>query len=173
MSVIETVRSLLAVRSFRADPISSDAVRDIVEAGHLTASAMNRQPWHFIVVDDPATLREMGRLAKTGPYIAGAQLAIAVAIEREAAWAESDASRAIQSMMLVAWDQGIASNWVGFRGLDEVGALLGVPETHELLAVVPLGYPVEEIGKGQKRRKPIGEVVSRGRFGVPYPEKTS
>lgn len=166
--MIEVVRTVLAVRSFKSGPISSDAVDSIVAAAHLTGSSMNRQPWHFIVVDDVETLKEMGRLAKTGPYIAGAPLAVAIAIERASKWAVSDASRAIQSMTLVAWDQGIASNWVGFRGLDAIGTLLGVPESHELLAVVPFGYPAEEIGRGRKRRKPIGEVVSRGRFGVPY-----
>jgi nitroreductase len=43
---------------------------------------MNRQPWLFIVVDDRQTLRDVGRLATTGPYIAEAGMAVAVAIER-------------------------------------------------------------------------------------------
>ena len=41
---------------------------------------MNGQPWHFVVVDDHATLQRMGNLAQTGPYIAQAPLAIVVAV---------------------------------------------------------------------------------------------
>ena len=87
---------------------------------------MNRQPWHFIVVRDRETLRKLGASASSGPYIAQAPLAIVVATDRSR-FAVSDASRAIQSMMLAAWADGVGSNWVGFGGLDGVKALLGIP----------------------------------------------
>ena len=108
-----------------------------------------------------------GALAKTGPYIAQAALAIAVAIEKTP-YAVSDASRAIQSMMLCAWSAGVGSNWVGFSGLDQVNSLLGVPANLEILAIVPLGYPAEAIGRGNKKRKPLAEVAFKERFGVPF-----
>jgi nitroreductase len=71
-------------------------------------------------------------------------------------------------MMLVALSAGIGSNWVGFRGLDEVGTLLGIPSDLEVLAIVPFGYPDQIVGRGKKQRKPIGEVVSCERFGQPF-----
>ena len=54
----------------------------------------------------------------------------------------SDASRAIQSMILTAWDEGVGSNWVGFFGLEQVNPLLNVPAGLEVLAILPFGYPV-------------------------------
>jgi nitroreductase len=168
MSVFDTIRTVLAVRSYRPDPIPEDAIRRIVEAARMSASARNRQPWHFIVVDDAKILAEIGGLSKTGPYIAGAPLAVVVAVERESRWAIADASRAIQSMVLTAWDQGIGSNWVGFGGMEEIGSLLDVPASLDVFAVIPFGYPIEAIGKGEKERKPLGEVVSHGRFGLPF-----
>lgn len=167
MEVFEAVRTLLAVRSYQDKPIPEEVVRRIVESAHLTASSMNGQPWHFVVIQDRDTLRQIGALARTGPYVAQAPLAIAVAVDRTR-FAVSDGSRAIQSMMLTAWAEGVASNWVGFMGPDEVKPLLGIPDDVDLLAIIPFGYPAQSVGKGKKKRKPFGEVVNRERFGQPF-----
>lgn len=167
MDAFEAVRTVLATRQFRDTPIPNDVVREIVEAGRLTASASNKQPWHFIVVEKRDTLNQLGQLAKTGPYIPQAPLAIVVAINSSPI-AVSDASRAIQSMILTAWSRGVASNWVGFHGLDAVKPLLGIPANLDVLAIVPFGYPAKAAGVGKKQRKPLGEVVSRERFEQPY-----
>src|SRR5436190_4361206 len=105
MEVFDAVRTVLAVRQFEEKPVPEPIVQQIVEAGHLSASSMNGQPWHFIVVQDKETLRQIGALAPTGPYIAQAPLAIVVATD-PSPFAVSDASRAIQAMILTAWAQG-------------------------------------------------------------------
>lgn len=167
MEVFEAVRTVLAVREYQEKAVSPDIVRRIVDAGRLSGSSMNRQPWQFVVVDDRETLRRLGALARTGPYIAQAPLAIVVAIERTK-FSVSDASRAIQSMILTAWSEGIVSNWVGFFELDGAKRLLGIPDDLDVLAIVPFGYPVRVVGKGKKQRKPLNEVAHRGRFGQPF-----
>ena len=126
MEAFEAIRTLLAVRRYLDRPVPEAIVRKIVEAGRLTGSAMNLQPWQFIVVQDRETLRRLGALARSGPYVAEAPLAIVVAVEKTG-YAVSDASRAIHSMLLVAWSEGVGSNWVGFGGLEKVNALLGIP----------------------------------------------
>jgi nitroreductase len=167
MEVFESVRTVLAVRSYQNKPVPPDFVRRIVEAGRLTGSAMNGQPWHFIVVEDRDTLRQLGALARSGPYVAQAPLSIVVAVEKTR-FSVSDASRAIQSMVLTAWSEGVGSNWVGFMGLDEVKSLLSIPDELDVLAIVPFGYPAQAVGKGKKQRKPLSEVAHRGRFGQPF-----
>lgn len=167
MDVFEAVRTVLAVRQYQDTPVPPEVVRRIVDAGHLTGSAKNAQPWHFVVVQDRETLRQLGALARTGQYTAQAPLAIVVVIEKTP-FAVSDASRAIQSMLLTAWADGVGSNWVGFQGLTEVKALLGIPEELDLLAILPFGYPTQSIGQGKKRRKPLSEVAHSERFGQPY-----
>ena len=74
MEVFEAVRTVLAVRQYQDKPIPPEIMRRIVEAAHLSASSMNRQPWHFIAVDDRDILRQLGSIAQTGPYIAQAPL---------------------------------------------------------------------------------------------------
>ena len=85
----------------------------------------------------------------TGPYVADAALAIVVAVEKASPFAVSDASRAVQSMILTAWADGVGSKWAGFGGLEEVGALVGVPAELDVLAVIPFGYP--SIGSDEVR----------------------
>jgi nitroreductase len=167
MEVFDAVRTVLAVRQFQEKPVPEPLVHQIVEAGHLTASSRNGQPWHFIVVENKETLRKLGALVLTGPYIAQAPLAIVVGMEHSP-YAVSDASRAIQSMILTAWAQGVGSNWAGFENLSQVNAVLGVPQDIEILAIVPFGYPVAEVGKGQKKRKPLSEVAHRERWNQPF-----
>jgi nitroreductase len=148
MEVFEAIRTLLAVGQYRDRPVSAAVVRRIVEAGRLTGSAKNAQPWHFVVVENRETLKKLGALARSGPYTAQAALAITVAIDRTP-FAVSDASRAIHAMLLMAWSEGVGSNWVGFGGMDEVKTLLQIPPELDLLAVLPFGYPAKTLKRGK------------------------
>jgi nitroreductase len=164
--VYEAVRTVMAVREYQDEELPQDALRRVVEAAHLTASASNAQPWHFILVRERDGLRKLGSLIRTGPYVAGAAAAVIVAYEKKNSLAVSDASRAIQSMVLTAWGDGVGSNWAGWAGMENVRKEFGLPEAYDVLAVVPLGYPKRKI-IGKKRRKPFDEVVSAERFGTP------
>jgi nitroreductase len=166
MDVFEAIRTMLAVRRYQDKPIPEATVGRIVEAGRLTGSAKNLQPWHFVVVQDREALRRLGALARTGAHVAQAPLAVVVAVDKSP-FAVSDASRAIQSMLLAGWADGVGSNWVGFGGMDEVKALLHIPAQLDVLAILPFGYPVGVVGLGKKRRKSLGEVAHRERYGRP------
>jgi nitroreductase len=155
----------LAIREYEDRAISEEVMRRIVEAGRLTASARNGQPWHFVVVRDRERLRKLGSLIRTGPYTAGAAAAVIVAYEKNP-YALSDASRAVQSMILTAWADGVGSNWTGFMGMETVRQEFGVPDTYDVLAVLPFGYPKRKV-IGKKKRKPFHEVVSAETFGKP------
>ncbi len=167
MEVFEAVRTVLAVRSYAEKPVPADIVRRLLQAGRLTGSSMNGQPWQFIVVENRDTLRQLGRLVRSGPYIAQAALAIVVAIERTR-YAVSDASRAIQSMILTAWSEEVSSNWVGFLAPAEVKPVLGIPDDLDVLAILPFGYPAHALGLGRKQRKPLSKVAHRERYKQPF-----
>ncbi len=163
MEVYDAVRTVLAVRQFEEKSIPTEIVHEIVQAAHLTASSINGQPWHFVVIEDKEMLHKLGSLANTGPYIAQAPLAIVACME-SSPYAVADISRAIQSMVLTAWSHGIGSNWVGFENLSQINPVLGIPEEIKIMAIIPFGYPTKEIGKGVKKRKPIGTVVHSERW---------
>lgn len=168
METFEAIRTLLAVRSYRDEPVPSEVVHRIVEAGRLTGSSMNLQPWHFVVIQERATLSDLGRLAQSGPYTAEAAFAVAVATEKSSPYGVSDGSRAIQSMMLAGWEEGVGSNWVGFANLDAIAERLGIPEQMRVLGLIPFGYPTAKIGKGHKNRKALKDVAHGERWGNPF-----
>lgn len=166
--VFESIETVMAVREYAGRELPADAVRRVLDAGRLTASASNRQPWHFVLVRDAAGLRKLASMMRTGPYIANAAAAVIVGYEKESGeFGISDGSRAIQSMMIGAWGDGIGSNWTGFAHRhDDVRAEFGFPDHYDILAIVPLGYPKRKV-IGRKKRKPFDEVVSAERFGTP------
>jgi nitroreductase len=166
MDVFEAIRTLLAVRRYRDTPVPEAVLRQVLEAGRLSASAINKQPWHFVVVQDSNMLRQLGTVAQTGPYISEAPLAIVVAIE-PSRFALADAGRAIQDMLLTAWDAGVGGNWIG-SGTQAAKELLGIPEELDVVAIVPFGYPAGATGQGQKTRKPLSEIAHRERWGQPF-----
>ena len=165
MEVFDAVRTMLAVRGYQDRPVPADLLRRILEAGRLTGSSINLQPWAFVTVQDRETLKRLAALAKSGPYLAQAGAAIVVAVERNSRYGVSDGSRAIQSMLLTAWSEGVGGNWVGFAGMEGVRTLLGIPQELDVLAVLSLGYPAQAVGKGKKKRKALADIAHKERWG--------
>jgi len=165
MRVEEAIHTLLAVRAYTDQPVPDEVIHRILEAGRLTASSMNKQPWHFVVVRGRDALEGLTQTTPYGPYIAGAAFAVVVAVDKASIFGLSDASRAVQDMMLTAWEQGVGSNWVGFSGvLEATGAFLGIPDDLDVVCIVPFGYPAQTTGKGKKVRKPLDEIVHWDRW---------
>jgi nitroreductase len=166
MSVLECVRGRIETREFKSDPVPEAVLQKILEAGRWSPSQRNRQPWHFIVVQERETLKQLGAMAPSGPYLADAPLAIAVATEG-ARVPLVDGTRAISSMQLAAWEEGLGSCWVGGVDRDAVKRLLGIPEACELITVLPFGYPTDAAKRLRKRRKPLEQMAHRERYGTP------
>jgi nitroreductase len=64
MEVFDAVRTLLAVRNYQDKPVPPEVVRRIIEAGRLTGSSMNRQPWHFHCRREPRYAAAAGRIGE-------------------------------------------------------------------------------------------------------------
>lgn len=157
-----------AVRSFRSEPIEDEVVEAVLEAGRQSGSSCNAQPWHFIVIRDTATRTEIGARLPQSAYVAEAPVTIVVCVEDNDGWGGMDGARAIQSMLLEAWAQGLGSTWTaGPESHHIVNDLLGLPTEIELLGFVPLGYPNHGSIR-RKRRKPLSSMTHSERFGIPY-----
>lgn len=167
MTISDAIKTLVAVRDYQPQAIPDEIVTQILEAARLTGSSRNRQPWDFVVVRNPETLKRLGELASTGPYIASAPLAIAVVVP-EGPTGYIDGARAVQDMMLAAWEAGIGSNWVGNVNSEPVKALLKIPADRMVLTVIPFGYPTKKLGAGLKDRKALAAIAHTEQFGQPY-----
>jgi nitroreductase len=78
---------------------------------------------------------------------------------------EVDGARAIQNMVLAAWDIGIGACWVTNFYDDAVKDLLGAPQRMKLVSVIPFGYPTEPKTTRKKLRKPLNEIVQYEKLG--------
>ncbi len=165
MDVYKVVKTMLAVRDYTERPIADETLHRILEAGRLTASRKNLQPWHFVVVRDRVLLAQLADLTPSGDYIREAALAIVVLLENDRPVTRTDGARAVQSMMLVAWGEGVGSNWVGWLKREEIKELLNAPADYYLLTVLPFGYPAQRIGLGKKSRRALSEIAHAERYG--------
>lgn len=167
MEAFETIKTMLAVRDYQRKPLPEAVVTQIVEAGRLTGSAMNRQQWDFVVVRQPEALQRLGQLATNGPYIGNAAMAIAIVVA-DGPLGYIDGARAVQDMMVTAWAAGIGSNWVGNVNHTPIKELLAIPQDRMVLTIIPFGYPTQKVGAGRKKRKALGEVAHAEKFGQPF-----
>ena len=89
MSFLELALKRSSVRAYTTDPVPEDLLQKVLEAGRIAPSAANFQPWHFIVVRDPAIQRALGdAYAKT--WFWQAPVIIVVCVEPARAWTRFD-----------------------------------------------------------------------------------
>jgi nitroreductase len=167
MEFIEVVRGRRAVRNFRPTRVAADLLREIIEVAVWAPSAMNRQPWDFAVLDDPARIEEYAASAKQY-YLAHEEVINAVRVQLEdpahsifhhapalvlvlakadTEQAREDCCLAAQTLMLAARNSGLGSCWVGFGrpwlNLPGTRATLKLPQHCRVVAPIVVGYPVE------------------------------
>ena len=172
MDVNDAVLTRLTVREYKPDAVPDDVVDRLLEAGRLSPSSQNLQPWHFIVIRDAATIKRLGEMATQGPFLGDAPLAIAVVTD-DTPRAPLDAGRAIQQMELVAWEAGLGTCFIGIRDAEQNAAIkevLGIPTHLVLLTILPFGYRKSaNMGKfGRRNRRSMAEVAHSERFGNTY-----
>lgn len=158
MEFFEALRTRRSIRKYTAEPVAQEDVRAMLEAGMLAPSASNRQPWHFVVVDDRATL---DRIAAEHPYAkmaADAPLAIVVCGDLDAEktkgfWVQ-DCSAATQNLMLAGRALGIGSVWCGLHPVEDrvapVRRILGLPDNIIPLSLVVMGHPAQDFSEANR-----------------------
>jgi len=164
MEAYQTILSLRSVRQFQRKPIPDDTLHHILQAGRMSGSSKNSQPWWFIVVREPETRMRLSRCGDFASHVAGAPLAIAIVFDPQFYRGEFDSGRAAQNMMLAAWADGIGSCIASMHREDDAKAVLAVPKELRLEHVISFGYPVPqalETIEDQPREKVLKRVGRR------------
>lgn len=169
METLQAILTRRSVRQYTNTPVPPVAIETMLRAAMAAPSAMNQQPWHFIVVDDRATLN---RIAKENPHAdmcVHAPLAIlvcgdALGLRTPAHW-DQDCSAATQNLLLAAHGIGLGAVWTSAYPSPEIGALyrdmFGLPGDVTPLALVAIGYPIEQPEQEDRYRE---ERVHRNRW---------
>lgn len=148
METLQAIFSRRSIRRFQQQPLAGTQLRKIVQAGVSAATAGNRQPWRFIIVDEPGlvdkTTDTLGWLAGEPPRDLRPAAHIVVLLPDGSSWsAQADAAAAIQNMLVAATDLGIGSCWCGSIKREDLAKLLGIPEEWHVYSVAALGLPAE------------------------------
>jgi nitroreductase len=139
----------------------------ILDAGRIAGSARNKQPWRFLVIESRDLLDRVAEAVYTPGNLQGARFAVAIVITGTAA---VDAGRALQNMMLAAWNEGVTSCPNGIQDPDLIAQILPVDEGERVVNIPTFGYPARprdpearlpEEWIGRANRKPCDEVVHR------------
>jgi nitroreductase len=155
-------------RSYADRPVPEGVQRRILDAGRLSGSAGNKQPWTFVVVEDDEVKE---RLAPTVYEPASIRTsAFAVAIATPEGKYPFDVGRAMQNMMLVAWNEGVASCPNGMPDAGAAADALGLDEVLLPVNIPSFGYPKRprdpeskspEEWSAEANRKPLDDLVRR------------
>jgi nitroreductase len=165
MNVYDAIRAKRAIRKFQDKPLPDDAVRQILNAGRLSQSSKNTQPWQFIAIRDRATLEALSKLGTWAGHLAGAALGIAIVTvdPGEKFQVMFDAGQSASYMQLAAWELGIGSCIASIYEGDKARELLGFPGDWHLHTAISFGYPAPEAVAPRpakpEGRKPFDEVV--------------
>lgn len=169
METIEAIKTRRSVRGFTEKNISDDTIEEILEAGRWAPSGLNNQAWRFIIVRNPDTKVNLSVLTEYGPTIKNAPVLIVVFLDKDHMYHYTkdvqSIGACIQNMLLAIHSMGLGGVWLGeiLKNKEKVNEVLGAPESHELMAVVALGHPVNKTRVSE--RKNLNELVSRERFG--------
>ncbi len=164
MDTYQTIISLRAVRQFDpARPIEDVTLHRILQAGRMSGSSKDSQPWWFIVIKDRATLLALSKTGDYAQHLSQATVAIAIVFDPQFYRGEFDSGRAAQNMMLAAWNEGLGSCIASMHRELDAKAVLGVPEDLRLQHIISFGYPLP-VDQGtavvrKRSRKPLTEVV--------------
>ncbi|MCL4560351.1 MAG: nitroreductase family protein [Chloroflexi bacterium] len=146
MNVSEAIRTKRAVRKFRDEPIPTEAVQAILNAGRRAQSAKNLQPWRFIAIQDKATLKALSEMGTYAGHLADAALGVAILTPDPASRYSVmfDAGQAAAFMQLAAWELGIASCPATIYEPEKARELLGFPDELHLRVAFSFGYPLDK-----------------------------
>ena len=177
MKADDAVRPLLRVhqvREFTDGPLEAAQLDAIVDAARWSGSQSNSQPWRFIVIREPATLRELTDSSPPSTKsLTTAAAAVAIVLPQEKGAAVSNAydeGRATERILIAAslLDLGAGIAWVKADDRPAVGKLLGVPEDRFVRTLVAIGRPTAKASKPKsthgKARLPRSETVFAERW---------
>lgn len=154
--VYNNILSRASVRAYLDKEVEQNKVEKLLRAGMAAPTAVNKQPWHFVVVTDKKVLSDLGDANPHAKYAKEAPLAIVVCGDMTKAldgggrdfWIQ-DCSAATENILLAANGMGLGAVWTGTypdqSRCDAVAKVLHLPKTMIPLNTIVIGYPKGEV----------------------------
>ncbi len=152
-STLEMIFRRRSIRKFTDRPVDEETLTLLLQAGMAAPSAMNSQPWEFVVVTDPQALARMRSKLPFAHHNAPAGIVVLGSPERAHNTAgrlfwEQDCSAAMENMLVAAAGLGLGAVWIGLHPIapfvSAVRKVLDIPKEVTPLGMMHVGYPAEE-----------------------------
>ncbi len=170
-AVLENIHSRKSVRQFTSEPVSEKQTETLLRAAMAAPTAVNYQPWRFIVVTERAELDAIADILPYAQMLKQAPLAIVVCGETtwmggaENPYWQQDCAAATENLLLAAEALGLGAVWTGvYPNADLYPKLhdyLGLPSNVQPLCCIPIGHPA---GETQPRDKWKPENIHYGKW---------
>jgi nitroreductase len=162
-NAIEVLQTRRTIRTYSAQPVERKIIEEIVDCARLAPTAMNDQPWDFVVITSKDALSSIPPMLGHAEYVANAAFAVLV-VARATTYAVEDSCAATENLLLAAHAHGLGSCWVAGTQQPYGPAVVkafGAPEDRALIAIVSFGYPAEE---PVIEKRPLDDVLHWERF---------
>jgi nitroreductase len=158
METFLTIINRRSIRKYKFKKIEDEKINLLLRAAMYAPSAMNLQPWHFVVINSESVLNETVKSIPHAEMIKQSGNAILVcgdsSLEKNESWLIQNCSAAVQNILLTAYDMQLGSCWIAVHGmtdvLNNVVKQFNLPFNIIPIALIALGYPDEEV-KAEER----------------------
>jgi nitroreductase len=150
---IDFILKRRSIRHFEERPVEEEKVNALLRAGMAAPSAMNSQPWEFVVVTDEDILKKLRAAMEYGKMIAPLVIAplgspkVASNLAGETFWVQ-DCVAAVENILVAAANIDLGAVWVGVypreRRMAAVREILNIPADVFPLCLLHIGYPAEQ-----------------------------
>ncbi len=152
MDLIEKIITRRSIRKYKPGTIDEEKIVEILKAAQYAPSAVNKQPWHFIVVDDKKLFGKIMQIHPHARMLSTASHAVIVCgdenLQHDDGYWIADCGAATENILLAAHSMNIGSCWVGLypreQRMRDISILLGLPTHVKPFALISLGYPDEQ-----------------------------
>ncbi|HEX2954829.1 MAG TPA: nitroreductase family protein [Bacillota bacterium] len=170
MDTFQSIYNRRSIRKFTEETVPDHLVKELMKAAMSAPSAMNQQPWHFIVINDRQLLEEIAEIQGGYAMLKRAPMAILVCGEEDKAKLKQfwplDLAAATENILIAAQPLGLGVTWCGVYPTREfiikLQEILKLPETITPFSLIPVGFPDETKAKGDRF---IGERIHRNGWG--------
>ncbi|MBN1191391.1 MAG: nitroreductase family protein [Dehalococcoidales bacterium] len=186
MEAIEAIKNRRSIRKYKPDPVDDSTLETVLEAARQAPSWANTQCCRYVVIRNSAARAELADTLAANPTLGANPAANAIrtapvvivacaeknvsgffngqaATDKGEYWFMYDVAVAMENLMIAAAAMGLGTVHVGLFDNLKVARLLGIPDTHHVVAMTPLGYA--EFQPGARPRKDMAEIVFYEKFG--------
>lgn len=166
MNLLELSQKRFSVRKFTTEQVSEEDLKYILEVTRMAPSAVNKQPWKFVVVKSSEARKQLQACYKR-EWFASAPLYIICMKAVEGCWVRSEDSKphgdidvaiATEHLCLAVAERGLGCCWVcnyDVAKMEEAFPRVG----YEAVAIIPIGHIAPDCPMNEKKRKPLGEIT--------------